>query len=144
MKLNLILLFVGSISSLFGQKMDTYAVEVGAYDEKVQLNYFSKMENLTVYEVFDVNDIYRYWIDVGDKQGAEKLRQNAIEKGFVNARIIDFAAMKEHCKATCGYTPPKCQQGLLAIRILPKIGMALKGISFLQQQILNERMKTLM
>ncbi len=84
-----------------------YAVEVGAFEKKVRLDYFSKLSESDVYEVVDVNDIYRYWIDSKDKESAESLRQNAIEKGFVHARIIDFKALEEHCKASCGYTPPK-------------------------------------
>ena len=104
--------FIGS--SLLAQS-NPYAVEVGAFDQKVALDYFSKMENTTVYEVVDVNDIYRYWIDSKDKESAGELRKKAINKGFINARVIDFAILKEHCKASCGYTPPKAT-GRNAIR----------------------------
>ena len=94
----------GSLVNLQAQK--TYAVEVGAFEKKVDLNYFYKLPEADVYEVLDVNDIYRYWIDCKDKTAAEILRQGAINQGFVNARLIDFKVMEEHCKATCGYTPP--------------------------------------
>lgn len=102
----ILLLCCSCFSSLWAQS-NPYAVEVGAFDQKVALDYFSKMENTTVYEVVDVNDIYRYWIDSKDKKSAGALRKKAINKGFINARVIDFAILKEHCKASCGYTPPK-------------------------------------
>lgn len=92
---------------LNAQNHNTYALELSAFDKKVDLNYFEKMDNSKIYEVLDLNDIYRYWIDCKDKESAEKLRQEAINKGFINARIIDFKALEEHCKNTCGYTPPK-------------------------------------
>lgn len=98
---------MGCYGQLFGQKINSYAVEVGAFAERIQLNYFSKMDDFTVYEVLDMNDIYRYWIDTKNEESANSLRQEAIQNGFVNARVIDFAAMKAECNATCGYTKPK-------------------------------------
>lgn len=102
-----IIALIACCGQLFGQKMNSYAVEVGAFAERIQLNYFSKMNNFAVYEVLDMNEIYRYWIDTKDKESAHTLKQQAIQNGFINARVIDFAAMKEACNATCGYTPPK-------------------------------------
>lgn len=99
------LLLVGD--TLTAQTSNGYAVEVGAFDQKVQLNYFAKISNSKVYEVVDLNDIYRYWIDCKDKTSAESLRQEAIQNGFVNARVIDFKVLEEHCKNTCEYSRPK-------------------------------------
>lgn len=99
------LLLIGNF--LVAQTLDGYAVEVGAFDKKVQLNYFAKMSNSKIYEVLDLNDIYRYWIDCKDKASAETLRQEAIQNGFVNARIIDFKILEEHCKNTCEYSKPQ-------------------------------------
>jgi len=99
------LLLVSNFST--AQTLNSYAVEVGAFDQKVKWNYFAKMPNSKVYEVVDLNDIYRYWVDCKDKTSAETLRQEAIQNGFVNARIIDFKVLEEHCKNTCGYSRPQ-------------------------------------
>lgn len=99
------LLLIGNF--LTAQTPNNYAVEVGAFDKKVQLNYFDKMPNSKVYEVVDLNEIYRYWIDCKDKTSAENLRQEAIQNGFINARIIDFKVLEEHCKNTCEYSRPQ-------------------------------------
>lgn len=103
----LLFIFFYVYAPLMAQSNIGYAVEVGAFEQKVALSYFSKMSpQATVYEVVDLNDIYRYWINCKTKELAEEMRQNAIQKGYVHARIIDIKALEKHCEASCGYTPP--------------------------------------
>ena len=73
LKVRLILIFccLGT-HFLWAQKTD-FAVEVAAFAEQVPLSYFNKLKN--VYETVDANYIYRYYIDVKDKNQAETLKQ---------------------------------------------------------------------
>jgi len=98
----LVYLLFGLGSSAWSQKTD-FAVEVGAFAERVPLSYF-KIGG--VYETYDQNQIYRYHIDAADRSAAETLRQNAIAAGHKYARVLDFQAMRAACDAACGYTPP--------------------------------------
>lgn len=86
----------------FAQKTD-FAVEVGAFAEKVPLSHF-KISG--VYETYDVNQIYRYYIDAPTRPEAEALRQKAITAGHQYARVIDFNALRQQCDAQCSYEPP--------------------------------------
>lgn len=96
-------LFCLFVNTVFAQNTD-FAVEVGAFDEKVDLSYF-KMNG--VYETFDINEIYRYQIAAKTKEEAETIRKKAINAGYVYARVIDFKYLEEVCSSACGYTPPK-------------------------------------
>ncbi len=98
------LLFLILISSLNAQNTD-YAVELAAFDQSVPLSYFKKING--VYETYDVNQIYRYHIAAKSKEEAEVILASVKKQGFPNARIIDFAYIREVCKAQCGYIPPK-------------------------------------
>lgn len=80
-------------------------VEVAAFAEQVSMSYFDKVEN--VYETIDVNQIYRYRIDVNDQAEAKKVLETVQAEGFQYARIVDIAALRQQCEAECGYVPPK-------------------------------------
>ena len=82
-----------------------FAVEVGAFAEPVPLSYFKKL-NKKVYEALDINEIYRYYIDVADENQGQILRAEAKAAGYNYARVIDFEAQRQICANQCGYTPP--------------------------------------
>lgn len=93
-----------SMTTLVAQKMP-YAVEVGAFATSVGKGYFKNLKN--IYETIDVNEIYRYYIDVADHETARKKRQEAVEAGFAHARIINWKEIYNQCDAICEYTPPE-------------------------------------
>jgi hypothetical protein len=103
-KLSFVFLFFGFSLSLSAQSSQ-YAVEVGAYAEKVPLSYFKKL-NQKVYETLDVNEIYRYYVDVADENRGQIVRAEAKAAGHKYARIIDFESQRQLCANQCGYTPP--------------------------------------
>jgi outer membrane protein OmpA-like peptidoglycan-associated protein len=81
-----------------------FLVEVGAFAEPVGKAYFEKLQG--VYETVDVNYIYRYYINAKSKEEAESIQQEAKEKGFLHARVIDVAAMQDQCDYFCEYEIP--------------------------------------
>lgn len=96
------LLFFCGIT-LFAQKTP-FAVEVAAFAEPVSDGYFKDLNN--VYETLDANYIYRYYIDVPTESEASQKKEAVKKAGFINARIIDFQALKSVCNVTCQYIPP--------------------------------------
>lgn len=103
-KLSFVFLLFCSAYSLSAQSSQ-FAVEVGAFAESVPLSYFKKL-NHKVYEALDVNEIYRYYIDVADEEKGQVLRTEAKAAGYNYARVIDFEAQRQICANQCGYTPP--------------------------------------
>lgn len=102
----LILVFVLScFACSLSAQSSQFAVEVGAFAERVPLSYFKKL-NYKVYEALDVNEIYRYYIDVADEEKGQVLRAEAKAAGYNYARLIDFEAQRQLCANQCGYTPP--------------------------------------
>lgn len=81
-----------------------WAVEVGAYADRVPLTYFKKLDK-KVYETLDVNQIYRYYVDANDQAQAEQIRTEAKTAGCPYARVVDFDYLREVCASQCGYTP---------------------------------------
>ncbi|MCO4820725.1 MAG: OmpA family protein [Flavobacteriaceae bacterium] len=97
--------FLLSFHLLSAQAPSDYAVELAAFDQSVPLSYFKKIKG--VYETYDVNQIYRYHIAAPTKEEADVILGRVKKQGFPNARIIDFAYIREVCEAKCGYIPPK-------------------------------------
>ncbi|MCP4438087.1 MAG: OmpA family protein [Aureispira sp.] len=106
------------IISVFAQKTP-YAVEVGAFATSVSKGYFKNLKN--VYETVDVNQIFRYYIDVADHETARKKRQEVVEAGFANARIINWKEIFNQCDAICEYTPPERTGANLVKPITPPV-----------------------
>ncbi len=97
------LVFFSLISDILAQE-PTYFVEIGAYAEPVKMDYFQKMSN--VYETVDANWIYRYRIDVADKNEGEQTLKAAKSAGFAYARLVDVDFSRACCSNQCGYVPP--------------------------------------
>ncbi len=87
------------------QQDPPFLVEVGAFAEPVGQAYFKSLDN--VYETIDVNYIYRYYINAQTVEAAEKIKQEAIKKGFAHSRIIDVAKMQDECDYFCEYRIPE-------------------------------------
>lgn len=98
-----LLLLLGSAKSR-GQKT-AFAVELAAFEQQIELNYFGPIKG--VYELYDVNDFYRYQIPAKTKAEAEVLLAEVRAGKFPYARIIDFKAREEACKNSCGFWAPK-------------------------------------
>ncbi len=92
------------LRSTYAQNTD-FVVEVGAFAEPVSIHYFDKIND--VYESIGINNIYRYRINAKTSEIASNIQKEAIEKGYVHARVIDLKTIKEQCDIECGYTPPK-------------------------------------
>lgn len=98
----LILLFFCS-TSIFSQRT-AFAVEVAAFAEPVPDGYFKEINH--VYEALDVNYIYRYYIDASTKTEAQEKKELVQNAGFINAKVINFDALRTQCNQTCQYIPP--------------------------------------
>jgi outer membrane protein OmpA-like peptidoglycan-associated protein len=99
------LCFLFLLHFLSAQNNTDYAVELAAFDQSVPISYFKNIKG--VYETYDVNQIYRYHIAAKTKDEADVILARVKKQGFPNARIIDFAYIREMCKVQCGYIPPK-------------------------------------
>lgn len=100
-----LLLAALSISTFLYAQRSNYAVEVAAFAERVDNGHFKTITG--VYETLDVNYIYRYYMDAADRSDAESKQKKAIDAGFVNARVVDFEALRAQCDVTCQYVAPK-------------------------------------
>ncbi|AFC26962.1 OmpA family protein [Saprospira grandis] len=100
----LFLLLLLCSTKSWGQKT-AFAVELAAFEQQVELNYFGPIKG--VYELYDVNDFYRYQIPAKTKAEAEVLLAEVRAGKFPYARIIDFKAREEACKNSCGFWAPK-------------------------------------
>jgi len=92
-------------STMSWSQKTAFAVELAAFEKQVDLNYFSPIQ--AVYELYDVNDFYRYQIPAKNKAEAESLLAEVRSGKFPYARIIDFKAREEACKNSCGFWAPK-------------------------------------
>lgn len=89
---------------LFAQT-GNYSVQVGAFNQKVKEDYFSKLEGVTYYK--DHNDIHRYLImGISSKNDANAKAEAAQKLGF-KAVIIDNDEVAKNCKITCNTSSPK-------------------------------------
>jgi outer membrane protein OmpA-like peptidoglycan-associated protein len=90
-------------TTLLGQKTP-FAVEVAAFAEPVSDGYFKEISG--VYETLDANYIYRYYIDIPTEEEANQKKESVKKLGFINARVINFQALRQVCTVTCQYIPP--------------------------------------
>jgi len=100
-----ILLLTILLNTVKSQTRLDFAVELAAFDQSVPLSYFKNIDG--VYETIDVNLIYRYHIAATTQEDAAQTLTVVKQKGFPNARIIDFNYIKSVCEAQCGYVPPR-------------------------------------
>lgn len=96
--------FLFVLNILFAQNKTSFVVEVAAFAESVPNEYFKEVAG--IYEIVDVNYIYRYYIDVPDREAAEVKKNEIIASGFINARVIDFIELRKGCNALCQYNSP--------------------------------------
>ena len=100
-----VFIFFVLTNETFAQKNTPYAVEVAAFAEPVKNGYFKDLTG--VYETLDVNYIYRYYMDAASRSDAEDKQKMVVQAGFVNARVIDFEALRAQGDVTCQYVTPK-------------------------------------
>jgi len=94
---------VSNISHISAQD---FQVQVAAYDQPIQLSYFSDFGVEDVKLIKDRFDIYHYVLDgYSTRVEAEKMRRDVILKGFPNAQIIDTEAKDALCSQACGFGP---------------------------------------
>jgi outer membrane protein OmpA-like peptidoglycan-associated protein len=96
--------FLFVLNLLFAQNKTPFVIEVAAFAESAPNGYFKEVAG--IYETLDVNYIYRYYIDVPDLETAKIKKKEIKAAGFINARIIDFIALRKGCDALCQYNPP--------------------------------------
>jgi len=96
--------FLFILNILFAQNKTSFVVEVAAFAESVPNEYFKEVAG--IYEIVDVNYIYRYYIDVPDREAAEIKKNEIRASGFINARVIDFIELGKSCNALCQYNSP--------------------------------------
>lgn len=104
--MKLLLTLVIILSTLFTTiaQNNKYVVEIAAFAEPVELNYFKDITG--VYEALDVNYIYRYYKNANSQEEANKIQSDVKAAGFVHARVIDFDQLRQECSVTCDYVPP--------------------------------------
>jgi outer membrane protein OmpA-like peptidoglycan-associated protein len=90
-------------TALFGQDA-AFAVEVAAFAEPVSDGYFKDIND--IYETLDANYIYRYYVDAPTEDDANQKKEAAKNIGFINARVINFQALRSACNVTCQYVSP--------------------------------------
>jgi len=92
------------VGNLFAQETP-FAVEVGAYAEHAPDGHFGNIDG--IYETLDANYIYRYYINAATKEDAVVKMKEVQGLGFTNAKVVDFAKLKENCSAICQYINPE-------------------------------------
>jgi len=81
-------------------QVNSYRVQVSAFDRKVPVSYFEGITGVT--ERIAYGGIYRYYVEgFATREDAEKLRQEAIKKGYKNARIVEPRDPNEQAKDCC-------------------------------------------
>ena len=81
---------------------ENYWVEVAAYGQKVDDDYFDAAGLQDVVLHLDHNLIYRYYIkELPGKNQAEVAKSKAIDKGFKYAKVVDMDIMYTSCKTPC-------------------------------------------
>jgi len=84
-----------------------YRVQLAAYVEKVPFSYFSDAHIFGVYMLTDQNNIYRYYIgEFREREEADLLVKEAMNKGFYNAYVIDIEEQRKLCGKPCPYITP--------------------------------------
>ncbi len=79
-----------------------YQVQVGAFLEAVPSNYFSDRGVENVYMSQDHNGIIYYFAGkFNSEEEANAKKQEVMDKGFENARVIDLVAKKKNCENPC-------------------------------------------
>jgi outer membrane protein OmpA-like peptidoglycan-associated protein len=77
-----------------------YSVQVGAFNAKVDNDYFKKMDGVTYYK--DHNDIHRYYIMGLTSKNEAEMKADAARKLGFRAVVIDNDDVTKNCKITCG------------------------------------------
>lgn len=94
--------FVAAAStSIYAQN---FKVQVGAFAEPVEVNYFRDRGIEQVYESVDQLGIFHYFVGAyPTREDAEQVEQQLKDKGFRNALIFDQEAQRALCGNPCPY-----------------------------------------
>ncbi len=103
MKKNLLFSLMLLIAAQIMAQSGNFAVQVGAFDTKVDDKYFEKLGKVSYLK--DHNDIHRYFFLCFDKAEAQSKADNAKKQGF-RAVIIDNDEVSKNCRLTCGIVKP--------------------------------------
>lgn len=88
-----ILIMAGTLSAQLN-----YRVQVGVFEQRVDLNYFTGLTG--VWGAQDHNDLYRYYLgDYASDSEAKAAQQKAIDAGFVHAQVIDLQEIYTNCNS---------------------------------------------
>jgi len=109
---SILITIIISLGSLLYAQKSNYAVEVAAFAEPVNNGHFKDIAG--VYETLDANYIYRYYLDAKDLEEAQSKQKEALNAGFVNARVINFETLRSQCDVTCQYIAPKATGNRIA------------------------------
>jgi outer membrane protein OmpA-like peptidoglycan-associated protein len=99
MKKNLLFSLLLLVTTFIMAQSGNFAVQVGAFDTKVDDKYFEKLGKVSYMK--DHNDIHRYYFLCFDKAEAESKAENAKKQGF-RAVVIDNEEVAKNCRVTCG------------------------------------------
>lgn len=100
--LTLFLVFFAA-QSLFAQKNQDLAVQVGAFGTRVGTSYFDALP--FVVETHSPYDLWLYFVPARDAADADAIRKKAIDAGFTNAYIVDFQYIRDNCSLACQFVP---------------------------------------
>ena len=88
-----------------------FMVELAAFNEYVELDYFQGIDNVQYHK--DHNDIHRYFIGYYDTEEAAKAKEKEMEELGYNARVINILERQKRCAVSCA---PSLQEILKKIR----------------------------
>ena len=78
----------------------SYRVEVAVFERAVGSNYFYNLDDVQL--MVDVNDLHRYYLgDFSDRAEADRVRNDAVAKGYRYAKVVDLDAKRAACAASC-------------------------------------------
>ncbi|MCP3931059.1 MAG: OmpA family protein [Bacteroidetes bacterium] len=94
------LLCLFALMGINAQAQANYRVQVTVFDSKVPVDYFDKLEDVTILK--DHNDLFRvYKGKYATRAEAESAAKETRAKGYPYASVIDMEALREACSASC-------------------------------------------
>jgi len=84
-------------SSILAQE-DQFVVQVGAFESKVDMNYF---KGLDVFYSKDHNDIHKYFLGDFESMAVAKQKAKEVRKMGFNTRTLNLGAIQRNCAMGC-------------------------------------------
>ncbi len=91
-------------STVFCQSQQEFRVQVAAFGDTLSANYFRDRGLPGVFENTDQMGVHRFFLgSYANREEAEKVQLDLINKGFPNAQVLDLQEQKALCGIPCPY-----------------------------------------